>query len=656
MTAITTGTNIDVNTLVTNLMQVERQPETAMTTQQSSYKTQITAYGTLQSALSSLGGAVSSLASTNTFLKNSASVSDATVLSASASTSAAAGTHTVEVQSLAQTQQLASDRYLSNDSAVGTGTLTFSFGSTDSGSFTANPAKNSFSVTIDSSNNTLAGVRDAINKANGGVRATIVNDGSGFRLALAPTDSGKASGLKITAADDDGNATDASGLSQLAFDPAAAAGAGKNLTQNVAALDATLKIDGISVTKSSNTVTDAIPGLTLNLSKTNTGAPVSVTVAADNSSIKSALSSFVAAYNTYAGKVHDLTYYDASTKKAGTLQGDATARSVINQVKSKLTSSIPGLSGGLSMLSQVGIAFQADGTLALDSTKLDTALANPSFNVASLFAGTGTTTNANVSFQSSNNSTTPGTFGVTITQPATRGTLTGSSAAALTVTAGVNDVLNLTVNGQAASITLSAGTYASSDALASEIQSKLNGTASFVQSGASVAVSQSGGVLSIASSIYGGNSSVSGLSGSAASLFGASPTSAAGTDVAGTINGVTATGSGQSLTSPDGIRLKINATSAGNLGTVTVTSGYATQLSALIDSLSDTSTGAIASRTAGLNSSIKRIDSQITSFEDRMTTMEANYRRQFSALDAALSKMNSTSSYLTQQLASLGSP
>jgi flagellar hook-associated protein 2 len=655
MTAITTGTNIDVNTLVTQLMQVERLPEKAMQTQQSSFQTKITAYGQLQSALSSLGSAVSTLASTSTFLKNTASVSDSTVLSASAGTSAAAGVHTVEVQKLAQTQQLASSRFASTDTAVGTGTLTFSFGTTDSGSFTANPAKNSFSVTIDASNNTLAGVRDAINKANSGVRATIVNDGSGYRLALAPADSGKANGLKITATDADGNNTDAAGLSQLAFDPLAAAGSGKNLTENVAAQDAQLLINGISVTKPTNSVSDAIPGLTLNLTKTNVGSPVTVNVASDTASVKDALSKLVTAYNTWQGKVKDLTYYDASNKKAGTLQGDATARSVVSQVKNQLTSSIPGLSGGLSMLSQVGVSFQADGTLALDSGKLEKALANPDFNVSSLFAASGKASSSFVSYQDSSSTTPAGNYAVAITQAATRGTLAGNAAAGLTITAGVNDALNLTVNGQAVSVTLNAGTYASADALAAEVQTRLNNSSTFTQAGVSVAVSQNGGVLSIASSTYGSTSAVTGASGSAvANLFGTT-SEAAGTDVQGTIGGQTASGSGQSLTAPNGLRLKITSTSTGSLGNVTVSNGYATQLSALIDSLSDTNTGAIASRTTGLNNSIKRITAQIDSFESRMTTLEANYRRQFSALDSALSSMNSTSTYLKQQLASLSS-
>lgn len=654
MASITTGTNIDVNTLVTQLMQLENQPLKLMQTQQKSYQTQITAYGKLQSAISALSTATTALQSTGTFAQSTATAGDTSILSASAASGTAAGIHSIEVQTLAQTQKLASGRFDSADSAVGTGTLSFTFGSTTAGVFAANPAKNSFTVTIDSSNNTLAGLRDAINKAAGGVAATIVNDGTGYRLALAPTESGKNNGLKITSVDDDGNALDAAGLSKFAFDPAGSAGAGKNLAENTIPVDAALLIDGIAVTSSSNTVSGALPGLTLNLTKTNVGAPTSLTVTQNTEAVKTALNAFVTAYNSFNTQVKSLTYYDAANKKGGDLQGDATARSMINQVRHTLTSPVSGLGGGLSGLSQVGVNLGTDGTLSLDSGKLEKALANPAFNVGALFATTGTATDSHVSFQSSLNSTPTGNYAIAITQPATRGSLTGNAAAALTVAAGVNDALSLTVNGQAVSVILSAGTYASADALAAEIQSKLNGSAALTQSGVSVNVGQSGGVLAINTSTFGASSSIAALGGSAAALFGGAPVASAGQDVAGTINGAAATGAGQTLISSDGLRLRINATGAGSLGSLSLTNGYGVQLGNLISGLLDT-TGPLATRTTGLNASIKRNSAQQDSFTARMTTLEANYRRQFSALDAALSQMNTTSSFLTQQLASISS-
>lgn len=653
---ITTGTNIDVNSLVSQLMSVEEQPLQAMQAQQASYKSTISSYGQLSSLLSNLNSATTALQSASTFQQNNATVSDSTVLSATAGTSAAAGTHTVTVSQLATTQQLASGRFAATTDAVGTGTLTFSFGSTDgSGNFTVNPSKTSFSVTIDSSNNTLAGVAAAINQANGGVQATVVNDGTGYRLALAPTASGAANTLKIDTTDGDGNNTDAGGLSQLAYNPAASAGAGKNLTQSTAAQDAALTIDGIAITSSSNSVS-AVPGLTLNLTKTNVGAPVTVGVTQNTSAITSAINSFISSYNSFNATTHTMTAYDPTSKTAGSLQGDPTTLSIIRQVKNALTSPVNGLAGGLSSLSQVGISLQADGSLSLDSSKLNAALANPAINVASLFTSNGAATNSQVKFQSALASTPAGNYAVNITQPATRATLTGNAAAPLTITAGVNDTLSLTVNGQATTVTLAAGTYATSDALASQIQTAINKSAAIVQAGVGITVTQSGGVLSLSSNSYGAGSSIGGLGGSAAALFGGSPTTTAGVDVAGTINGVAASGSGQTLIdSATGLRLRVSATSAGNYGSVNLTYGYGSSLGNLLTSLTDATTGAIAIRNKGLNDSINRLQDEQDNFNERMTTIEANYRAQFSALDAALSQMKTTSSFLTQQLASITS-
>ncbi|HEY4372994.1 MAG TPA: flagellar filament capping protein FliD [Burkholderiales bacterium] len=653
--SITTGTNIDVNTLVSQLMSVEEQPLQVMQQQQQSYQSTISAYGQLSSVLSSLNGATTALQSASTFNQNSTTISDSTVLSATASTSAAAGTHSVVVSQLAQTQQLASGNFTSTSDAVGTGTLTFSFGTTGASGFTANPSATSFSVTIDSSNNTLSGVAAAINQANGGVQATVVYDGTGYRLALAPSNGGSANTLKIDASDSDGNNTDASGLSQLAYDPAATSGAGKNLSQTTSAQDAKLTIDGISITSGSNAIT-AIPGLTLNLSKTNVGAPVTVGVAKNTSAITSAINSFITAYNNFNSTTHTMTAYNATTKTAGSLQGDPTTASIIRQVKNALTSPVNGLAGGLSTLSQVGISLQADGSLSLDSTKLTAALSNPALNVASLFTTSGASSDTRVAYQSSLTSTPAGNYAIAITQPATHASLTGDSAAPLTITAGVNDTLSLNVDGATATVTLAPGTYADSTALATQIQSAINQSATIRSAGAGITVSQSGGVLSINSNSFGVNSSISALGGSAAALFGTSPTSAAGQNVAGTINGVAATGTGQTLVdSTTGLRVRVTATSAGSYGSINLTTGYGASLGSLLTSITDPTTGAIAARNQGLNDSINRLTQEESDFNDRMTTVEANYRSQFSALDAMLSTMKSTSDFLTQQLASISS-
>ncbi len=652
------GSGLDVNGIVSQLMAAERQPLVALTKQETVYTQKLSAFGQVRGALASFQSALQDLGSGSKFQAFSAIASDATVLSASASGTAIPGSYQIEVSQLAQQQKLASSGYATTDTVVGSGTLTIQFGTFDSGlnSFTANADKATKSIAIDPANNTLAGVRDAINAANAGVTATIVNDGSsaGNRLVLTSTDSGAANSLKITAADADGNNLDGSGLSALAYDPTAAAGSGKNLGQVAAAQDALLKIDGIAVKQSTNTVKNAIDGVTLNLAQTNVGKALTLTVSRDTKTITDAVQAFVNAYNTANGTIKKLTAFNGPGAQNGILLGDGTARAIQVQMRNVLNTSID--SGGtLTTLSQIGVSFTSDGTLSLDSAKLNTAISTNFDDIAALFAKAGKTTDSLVSYSASTTKTQPGSYAVNVTQLATRGSTRGSQAASLTVTAGVNDQLDLTIDGTAVSVTLAAATYASADALAAEIQSKVNGATG---TSGSVLVSQSGGVLSIASTRYGSASQavVTGGNGMA-SLLGASPTTTTGVDVVGTINGATASGNGQTLTgatgnASEGLALLIAGGALGTRGNVTFSQGYAFQLSQYLDTvLADD--GSLKARTNGIDSSIKNLDQRQAQLEARLAQIEKRYRAQFTALDSMLSSMNSTSTFLTQQLASL---
>ncbi|MBL8384878.1 MAG: flagellar filament capping protein FliD [Burkholderiales bacterium] len=657
MVAAVSGTNIDVNTLVTQLMAAERAPLAALQKTQSAFQARISAYGRLQGALGTLQDAARKLDSLDSFRAATAKAADASVLAASASPGAGAGSHSVEVLTLAQSHKLASGAFASVDTVVGTGTLTVQFGTYSSGTntFTANAEKSALTLTIGAANNTLAGVRDAINAAgaDSGVRASIINDGSGYRLSISATDAGTANSLKVSVDDDDAGDTDTSGLSRLAYNPAAAVGSGKNLVQTAAAQNASLVIDGIAVTKSSNSIEDAIPGLRLNLLKTNAGSPTTVTVGPDTDAMKATLENFVKAYNSFNTVSRDLTFYDAGSKKAGALQGDATARGVQAQVRAVLTAAVDGLPGEFTRLSQVGLTMQSDGSLSFDATKFQKAVEAHPADLPPLFTTTGRSTDSRVGFLGANSTLAPGTFAVSVSQAATRGRLDASAAAPLTITAGVDDTLNLTVDGHAFSVTLGAGTYASSDALAAELQSRINGAPTLAAAGSSVSVSHGAGVLQITSSAFGAGSSVAVTGGNgAATLFGATPTATAGVDVAGTIAGAAATGSGQVLSSPGGLRVRAATDATGALGSVSFTRGYGALLAEALRKITDTG-GPIGSRTDGLNASIKRNAKQQEDFNTRMTALESRYRRQFTALDSMLSSMGTTSSYLSQQFAAM---
>lgn len=773
------GSNLDVNGIVSKLMQVESQPLTALAQKEANYQAKLTAYGSLSGALSSFQSSVSALGSLSKFKSYTATPADSTILSASATSIAAPGNYSITVGQLAQSQTISSSAQAGTTTAIGAGTsttLTFQFGTISGGTltggvysgatFTQDASQATGTVVIDSTNNSLQGIRDAINAANMGVSATIVNDGNAtnpYHLVLTSTNTGLSKSMKISA-----GAGDASIQGLLAYDPAAT----QNLTQGAAAQNATMTVNGVAASSASNTVTGVIQGVTLNLAKAGT---TSLSVARDTASVVSAVQSFVNSYNGTTATLKSFTSYNATTKQGGVLLGDSTTQSIQNQIRGTLSSALGGLgSSSLTTLSQIGISFQKDGTLSLDTAKLQSAITSNFSDIAGLFATVGKPTDSLVNYLSSTANTQPGSYAVSVTTLPTQGTTVGSdtaiqgkltgsvaaglsittgsndqfnvsvdggaavlvtlpqglpyaSAAALatqvqtsinaalvaagqatksvsvaqstgvisitsntfgaasgvsvtnqpgntgdtsllggapttstatTITAGVNDQLTLSVDGVSATVTLAAGSYTTTT-LAAQIQSAINGASALTSVGKTVSVTQSANRLTITSSSYGSTSTVSVTGGSAmtSKLFGAAPTASAGVNVGGTINGVAATGSGQFLTGAtgnvaEGLQLQVAGGITGARGTVNFSKGYASKLNTLVTGFL-ASTGSIASRTDGINRSIKDIGKSRDVWNRRLAATEQIYRKQFTALDMLIGSMNTTSTYLTQQLANL---
>lgn len=729
----TTSTGLDVNSIVSQLMTVERQPIKKLDVKEASYQAKLTAYGSVKGAVSSFQTALQSLNSASKFQALKATPSDSTVFSASATSSAVAGTYSLEVTSLAQAQKLVAAGQASSTATIGSGaatTVTFDFGTITGNTFNATTGKygttlsgasttsgsstitvsstanlavgaaisgtgipagatiasitdathfvisanatatgtadlqasatftstgtGTKSITIDSTNNSLQGIRDAINAAKMGVTATIVNDGSGtpYRLALSSDNNGTSNSIKITAS---GDAT-VSGL--LAHDPAGT----QNLSETVTAQNANFKVNGVSVSKASNSVSDVIQGITLNLSKVTT-SPATLTVARDTAAISSSISGFVKAYNDLAGTLKNVSAYDAASKTGAILQGDSTVRSLQAQLRSMLSTAVTGTSGALTTLSDVGVAFQKDGTLALNQTKLDSAIANNFSDIAGLFASVGKASDSLVGFSSAASSTKAGNYAVNVTQIATQGNMAGALAVGTTTIDASNNALSVIINGVSASVTLASGTYTAAT-LATEVQSKINSASALSTAGIAVAVTQSGGIFTVTSSTYGSTSSVALTGNGADNLFGGiggaapatPPVTTAGVDVAGTIGGVAATGSGQILSAssgdPIGLSITISGGALGARGTLDYSQGYASTLNKWATSIL-ASDGILASRTDGIGRTIKDIGNRRAALETRLISVERRYRAQFTSLDTMLSSMNQTSTYLTQQLAQL---
>jgi len=656
------GSNLDVDSIVTQLVNIERRPITILDQREIGIQAKITAFGSLKGALSTFQSAARGLSDAGRFLAFKASSSDTTVASVSASSIASAASYALDVTTLAQAQKLTATGQATTNTAIGNGTLTFDFGTISGGSFDSGTGKytgatfssngsGAKTVTIDSSNNSLQGIRDAINSAQIGVSASIVNDGDAatpYRLVLSSNNLGVTNSIKISVSGD-------AALSDLlAHDPQGAVGAQK-LSQTITAQNATFKVDGVSISKNSNTVTDVIAGVTFTLLKPAASTTLSVT--RDTAAVQASVQSFVKAYNDVNKTLTDLSAYNAATQQGAILQGDSAVRNIQNQIRSTLNSTLSGLGGSLTSLSQIGVSFQKDGTLTLDSTKLQTAIDTNYSGIAGLFATVGSPTDSLVKYVSSTTGTVPGSYAVSVSQLATQGKSVGATdvSGGVTIT-GANNTLNVVVNGVSATITLDSATYATPSALATQIQSKINGASAISAAGAAVTVGVQGNTLAITSNSYGSLSNVSVTGGTAlADVFGTG-TDTAGLDVVGTIGGVTASGSGQSLIGgagdAAGLRLDIIGGSTGSRGSVNFSHGYAYQLDKLAEGFIATG-GVIAARTDGLTRSVTDISARRDALNLRLNGLEQRLRSQFTALDLLVSRITATGSFLTQQLDNL---
>ncbi|WP_272992388.1 flagellar filament capping protein FliD [Porticoccus hydrocarbonoclasticus] len=668
LTATGIGSGLDIESLVTQLISAQRSPvETRLVARESALTAELSGFGSLKSALSTFQDSISSLNKLSSFGQRTTTSSNTDAVVASANSTAASGSYSLSVSQLASSHSLASTGYASTSDLVGTGTLTIRFGSTDYTSpdpgpesydgFTVNPEKGTATITIDSENNTLTGVRDAINGAKIGVTAVIVNDESGYRLLIGSDDGGEKNSLEISVTDTgDSNDLDSAGLSALSFN-----GSATNLAQTVAARDALFTVNGLSIRSSENRASGVIEGLDITLKDVTGTSPVTVTVAQDREAVKSAIQSFVSGYNNYISTVNSLTAYDPETGVAGPLQGDFSARSIASQVRRAITDSAEGFGGSFSSLSELGITTDGDGKLAINSSRFDAALENAFDDIVGVFAAVGRPSDGTIKYITSTAATAVASHDIDITQMATRGQLTASPSFFPLNIDSENNSLVLSVNGVTSSeILLTQGNYASGAELADELQARINGDTALVNAGALVSVQFVNDHFEITSNNYGSFSTIEVLSvdtNTTAQLGFSTGAGVAGIDVAGTIGGVAASGSGQTLkgavgSKAEGLQLLIADGSTGPRGAVDFSRGIAYQLNTLITSFLATD-GLLDSRTEGIQSRIEGIGDQKEVLDRKMEALEIRYRNQFNALDSLLAQLQTTSDFLTQQLASL---
>lgn len=344
------SSGINYTTILNALEKSLSEPITLMQQQETPLNNKLSAWNTIKADVSALQSAASALGQPSLFTSFTASSSNTSVATASASSSAIAGTYPVTVNYLAQANIQASSGVASSSATVGTGT----FGITVNG--------NTTNISITSSNDTLEGLEQAINNAGAGVTASIINNGNAtnpYQLVLQSNNTGTNYAMTIT------NSL-SGGSNNLTF----------STTQS--AVNASLTYGGIPITSQSNTVTGVIPGVSLSLLASGTST---ITVALNSSAIDSAVNNFTTSYNQLITDASTQLQYDSSTKSLGPLGGDSTLTGLINSIYNYMGSEMPTLSGSAGIPSTYGLTQSSDGSgiLLFNSATLNSMLTtNPS--------------------------------------------------------------------------------------------------------------------------------------------------------------------------------------------------------------------------------------------------------------------------------------
>ena len=637
------GSGMDIDGMITKLMAIESRPLYLLQNQQKLEQTKLSAYGQLSSALDNFKSAVAGLQDTSNLIGVKATVGGSDgLLSVSASNSARDGRYTVQVNQLASSHKIASGTFADagKDVVLAKGDeIRISVGS------------KTVSIKAES-DMTLNDLSGKINDAKGGVSANVVNDGTGYRLTLSSTETGASNKISVAAV----GAPTGGGVSKLLYDPATVtAPSDTQAGETAKAQDAEVVIDGLTIKSASNTLSTAIQGVTLTLTKADKDKPQQVTVASDSGGVKTALDGMVKAYNDLMGTIKSLTSFDMTgvkpgdPAKRGPLNGDATVRAIQSQIRAAFSSPVEG-AGSFKLMAEIGLSFDKDGMMTLDEAKLGKAVESSPDDVLALFAATGKLAGgkvgAGVTLLESTSKTQAGQYEVKIEQAPWVLAATSTSA-----TVGGAASFSLKVNGVEKTISLKSG-----DGVA-ELQAALDdSTAGFGAGKVTAAIVD--GKLQLTAQEQSANSRVEVTkvnSGSVSDLeafgikVGISPDK-----VSGTIGGHPAVGDGITLkgaigTPIEGLKIQIDGGPLGVIGTLNFNKGMSYSLEDTVQSMLDDK-GLISARKDGINSSIKSYDKQMEAMNTRLDATEARLRAQFNAMDSYMSQMSSLNSMLIQSL------
>jgi flagellar hook-associated protein 2 len=499
---------------------------------------------------------------------------------------------------------------------------------------------NGINVNLDLSSMSLQDVANAINAAGTGATASVRSVTSGSTTTYKLDIIGAST---PTFADPDGT-LGALGVLQDAF-----------TTQLISAQDAEYSLDGVDFTSSANSITTVIPGVTFTLLKANETTPETstLTLSQDNEAVKSKVKEFMNAYNGIVDFIKANSAFNKDTFEAGPLFGDPVARQVEQVLSDNVFSQVAGLTTEFTNLTQIGFEFDENARLKLDESALDAALASSPTAVGNLFRSRGESTGAALQFVSSTDKTKPsgeGVYSVLITQIATK----ASYAAETAQTAPSTVAETLTFDGalfgnNEYELILSSGNDLAATISAINNDSKLKDL---------VVASNDGGRLLITSKRFGTSGNFTVVSDLAAAAdnsgIGTSSggTAVTGVDVAGTINGEAATGAGQFLTgasgnaNTDGLQVQYLGTALGAVGDIRYTKGIGAVLAGIVSQYNDSVSGLLTANDQALQEQFDGLGQSITSLQARLEQKELDLRRRFSAMEEAISAMQSQQAQL----------
>ena len=491
------GSGLNITQIVDSLVDAEKTPqENAIQTKIDDKTTSISAIGEVKSALSVLSSSLSNLVG-----KTSLSVSsNSTAVSATITdpSSAKALNSAMTISSLAAGQTLAFTGFSATTDVVGGGSLVLEIGDWSSGSFVANSTTASTSLTV-TETDTLASLRDKINDLNYGVTASIIGAGDDtFNLVLKSSE-GKENALRITATE----SPSGSGLSSIDNSTT------NSSKQKIAGTDASIVVDGMTLTRSSNQITDLFEGYTVNLVST-TSSSANLTASVDTNSAISSLESLVTSINSLKEVLNSKTFRGDSSTEKGELADDPVINRLKKQIDTLTTEALSGFGSSSVYLSNLGVRTERSGLLTLNTTVLENTLINNPSSLDAIFNSMYSADSSLLSVSGgSNSSPTPGTYAFAMTayvSGAFSGLASNDTTPGITAS---NNTIQLTVDGvTSGTITVPAAEYSSELALATAVQTAINADSTLSTAGKSVVVTHSNGSYSITSGSTGSSSSI----------------------------------------------------------------------------------------------------------------------------------------------------